>query len=32
MERLVAILLTALSSVLGMVPIVIGSGAGKEIF
>jgi Cu/Ag efflux pump CusA len=31
MERLVAILLTALSSALGMVPIVIGSGAGKEI-
>lgn len=31
MERLVAILMTALSSVLGMVPLVIGSGAGKEI-
>jgi CzcA family heavy metal efflux pump len=31
MERLVAILLTALTSALGMVPIVIGSGAGKEI-
>jgi Cu/Ag efflux pump CusA len=31
MERLVAILLTALSSALGMVPIVIGAGAGKEI-
>jgi CzcA family heavy metal efflux pump len=31
MERLVAVLLTALSSALGMVPIVIGSGAGKEI-
>lgn len=31
MERLVAILLTALSSALGMVPLVIGSGAGKEI-
>jgi CzcA family heavy metal efflux pump len=30
-ERLVAILLTALSSALGMVPLVIGSGAGKEI-
>ena len=31
MERLVAILLTALASALGMVPLVIGSGAGKEI-
>lgn len=31
MERLVAILLTALSSALGMVPLVLGSGAGKEI-
>jgi CzcA family heavy metal efflux pump len=31
MERLVAILLTALSSALGMMPIVIGAGAGKEI-
>jgi CzcA family heavy metal efflux pump len=31
MERLVAILLTALSSALGMVPLVIGAGAGKEI-
>ena len=31
MERLVAILLTALSSALGMLPLVIGSGAGKEI-
>lgn len=31
MERLVAILMTALSSALGMVPLVIGSGAGKEI-
>ena len=30
-ERLIAILLTALSSALGMVPLVIGSGAGKEI-
>ena len=31
MERLVAILMTAFSSALGMVPLVIGSGAGKEI-
>ncbi|MBD2433069.1 MULTISPECIES: efflux RND transporter permease subunit [Fischerella] len=30
-ERLVAILMTALSSALGMVPLVIGTGAGKEI-
>lgn len=31
LERLVAILMTALSSALGMVPLVIGAGAGKEI-
>ena len=31
MERLVAILMTALLSALGMVPLVIGTGAGKEI-
>ena len=31
MERLVAILLTALASALGMVPLVVGSGAGKEV-
>jgi CzcA family heavy metal efflux pump len=31
MERLVAILMTALSSALGMVPLTIRSGAGKEI-
>ncbi|MEH2084956.1 MAG: efflux RND transporter permease subunit [Nostoc sp.] len=31
MKRLVAILMTALSSALGMLPLVIGSGAGKEI-
>ena len=31
MERLVAILITALSSALGMAPLVVGSGAGKEI-
>jgi CzcA family heavy metal efflux pump len=31
MERLVAILMTALSSALGMVPLVIGTGTGKEI-
>jgi CzcA family heavy metal efflux pump len=30
-ERLIAILLTALSSALGMVPLVWGGGAGKEI-
>jgi Cu/Ag efflux pump CusA len=30
-ERLVAILMTALASALGMVPLVIGTGAGKEI-
>lgn len=31
MERLVAILMTALTSALGMVPLVIGTGAGKEV-
>jgi CzcA family heavy metal efflux pump len=31
MERLVAILMTAFTSALGMIPLVIGSGAGKEI-
>jgi Cu/Ag efflux pump CusA len=31
MERLVAILMTALASALGVVPLVVGSGAGKEI-
>ena len=30
-ERLVAILMTALTSALGMVPLVIGTGAGKEV-
>ncbi|MFS8118879.1 MAG: efflux RND transporter permease subunit, partial [Microcoleus sp.] len=31
MERLVAILMTAFTSALGMVPLVVGTGAGKEI-
>lgn len=31
LERLVAILMTAFTSALGMVPLVIGTGAGKEI-
>ncbi|MEA5581375.1 efflux RND transporter permease subunit [Nodularia harveyana UHCC-0300] len=31
MERLVAILMTALTSALGMIPLVMGTGAGKEI-
>ncbi|MCY7366641.1 MAG: CusA/CzcA family heavy metal efflux RND transporter [Chamaesiphon sp.] len=31
MERLVAILMTAFASALGMVPLVLGDGAGKEI-
>jgi CzcA family heavy metal efflux pump len=31
MERLVAILMTAMASALGMVPLVVGAGAGKEI-
>jgi CzcA family heavy metal efflux pump len=31
MERLVAILMTALTSALGMIPLVISTGAGKEI-
>ncbi|MDZ8027134.1 MAG: efflux RND transporter permease subunit [Nostoc sp. DedQUE11] len=31
MERLVAILMTALTSALGMIPLVTGAGAGKEI-
>ncbi|WP_448574441.1 efflux RND transporter permease subunit [Trichothermofontia sp.] len=31
MERLVAILMTAFTSALGMLPLVIGTGAGKEI-
>jgi CzcA family heavy metal efflux pump len=31
MERLVAILMTALTSALGIIPLVIGRGAGKEI-
>ncbi|GFE68991.1 efflux RND transporter permease subunit [Chroococcus sp. FPU101] len=31
MERLAAILMTALTSALGMLPVVVGTGAGKEI-
>jgi nickel/cobalt tolerance cation efflux system protein len=31
MERLVAILMTALTSALGMIPLVIGGGAGQEV-
>jgi len=31
MQRLVAILMTALTSALGMIPLVVGTGAGKEI-